>query len=271
MNTENKDNLAFYHISGNKNGPTLLFLHGFLGSKEEWSDIADYLRASCQILAVDLPGHGKSLFEDPLSYQMETCAAIIINLLRSLKLENVYLVGYSMGGRLALHLAIHHHEFFKQILLISTSPGIKEEQEKVTRIKNDSILARSLEQEDFNLFLERWYDAGLFSSLKIQPELLNQIMCNRKDNSPKHLARSLDHMGVGRQKPLWQQLSEIKIPLDVVVGTLDTKFVSIGKEMQSCNPSTINLHLIENAGHVVHLENKPAFYTLVKEWLTCEQ
>lgn len=262
-----QEKLGAYYRLGNPSSPAILFLHGFLGNKEEWSDIADHLKADYQILAIDLPGHGVSLFEDPASYEMQICSANIITLLHNLNLrDRVYLVGYSMGGRLALYLAINYPQVFKKVLLISASPGIEDQQEKEKRIAADFILARKLENQDFGLFLEKWYDAELFSSLKMQPDLLRQIICKRMHNSPKYLAMSLDYMGTGQQKSLWQDLSCIQIPLDIVVGSNDAKFVSIGEKMRLCNQANIRLHKVKNAGHVVHLESKSFFYEFLKQW-----
>jgi 2-succinyl-6-hydroxy-2,4-cyclohexadiene-1-carboxylate synthase len=235
--------------------PTTLFLHGFLGSKDEWS----FLPAMIPKLALDLPGHGEALFEDPACYTIPNCAARIIAQLREMNLRTVYLVGYSMGGRLALYLAVHYPQFFTKVLLISASPGIEDVQEREKRVKTDWLLARNLENQDFGLFLETWYNIDLFSYLKTNPERLQEVLQKRKHNSPKHLAMSLDHMGIGQQASLWQDLPHIRLPIDIVVGSHDAKFISIGEKMSMLNSSYIKLHKIEHAGHVVHLENTFSF------------
>jgi 2-succinyl-6-hydroxy-2,4-cyclohexadiene-1-carboxylate synthase len=254
-----------------KRVPTLLFLHGFLGCKEDWSAIVGRLQGAYQILTLDLPGHGEALFDDPSSYEMENCAASIIELLSKLAVKSVHLIGYSMGGRVALYLAVHYPEFFRKVLLISASPGIEDEQERRERIETDSALAEHLENDNFAIFLENWYSAKIFASLQEQPKLLETIISKRKNNSTKHLALSLRHMGTGQQSSLWQALTSLKVPIDLVVGALDPKFVSIAEKMLPYNPAQMRLHKIKNSGHAVHLENERALGELITTWSDCSE
>lgn len=258
--------LNSYILKGNPLGPTCLFLHGFLGSKKDWVNTVDDLQSDYQILLIDLPGHGEALFEDPLCYCIDIYAAKIATLVEELGLSTIYLVGYSMGGRVALYLLVHYPHLFQKILLISTSPGIKSAREREKRLKEDLALARALEVENFHLFLKNWYAQEIFSSLNHQKKLREELIFKRSFNSPKHLSMALQSLSIGRQQPLWQKLSETKVPLDIVVGELDPKFVAIGEQIQACCLD-IKLHKIQEAGHIVHLENPNDFDLCLEHWL----
>lgn len=249
-----------FHLleTGRPDKPAILFLHGFLGSAEDWLEIMEHLASEFHCLAIDLPGHGKTVITgETEAYQMPRVAEGIVHFLQTLGIENCFLVGYSMGGRLALYLALQHPEVFRKVLLESASPGLKTEVERTARRTHDEALAQEILQMDFSVFLQRWYNLPLFEMLKVHPKF-ERVLARRKENRPEGLAHSLRQMGTGVQPSLWEKLSDAKVPLRLVVGEHDGKFVSIGKEMTDlCN--TADLYIISNVGHTTHIENTSEF------------
>ncbi|NTW49143.1 MAG: 2-succinyl-6-hydroxy-2,4-cyclohexadiene-1-carboxylate synthase [Chlorobiales bacterium] len=243
---------------GKPDKPLILFLHGFLGSAEDWLDVMEPLASDFRCLAIDLPGHGKTIVTggDEV-YRMELVAEGIVHFLQTLGINTCYLVGYSMGGRLALYLALHYPEVFQKVLLESASPGLKTEAERTARRAHDEALAREILQTNFSVFLQRWYDLPLFKTLKAHLNF-DRVLERRKANSPEGLALSLRQMGTGVQPSLWEKLSGAEVPIRLVVGENDQKFVGIGNEMAGlCK--TAELSIIPDAGHTAHIENRNAF------------
>lgn len=248
----------FFRLSGPAGRPVILFLHGFLGSGEEWEEIIALLGDRFQCLTVDLPGHGRSASSDRRrSWSMENTAKAVIALLQRLGIRECFLAGYSMGGRLALYLTLAYPQYFAKAILESASPGLKTEPERRERIARDEQLARRLEAGDFREFLHGWYRQPLFQTL-VQHPRFEEIFQNRLQNDPRGLAKSLRDMGTGAQPSLWEQLPGNKIPLLLVVGEKDAKFRALAGEMaEHCR--AIRIETIAGCGHNVHVENAGAF------------
>ena len=255
-------NQIHFTIRGDKHQPVVLFLHGFLGSSEDFETIAPLLEQFC-CLSVDLPGHGKTQV-DAEHYTMPNTAALIVHLLDRLNISHCHLIGYSMGGRLALYLALQFPDRFPKVVLESASPGLKTEAERLARKRHDAKLADRLES-DFPAFLADWYEQPLFRSLKQYPNF-EQLIQQRLRNRPSELARSLRHLGTGEQPSLWNRLKVHQNPLLLLVGERDRKFVSINQEMaDGCKAA--QLKIIPNAGHNVHVEEPQIFARCVHKFL----
>lgn len=235
--------------------PTLVFLHGFLGSHQDFIPLATQLNQSklnqFDCLLVDLPGHGRSLDLPDRTYTLQGAAEAILDTLDRGNIERPVLYGYSMGGRLALYLALRWPDRFSAAFLESTSPGLATSLERSDRRQQDKRLAQSI-QTDFPEFLNNWYQADLFKSLKTHPSFL-QLLDRRHQNDPDELARSILNMGTGSQPSLWSELPQAQIPLHLIVGTADSKFCAINQKMQQLCP-TSQLHTIPNIGHNLHIE-----------------
>lgn len=255
-----------WQMSGHKGRPVILFLHGFLGNGQEWEEIVSYLAEDYRCLTVDLPGHGKSagLNRHP-DWGMENTAAALIALLNELAIKKCFVIGYSMGGRLALYLAFHYPRYFTKVILESASPGLITEEERRERIARDEQLAQRLETGDFREFLLEWYRQPLFQTLLQHPQF-EGIFRNRLQNDPRALAKSLREMSTGRQPSLWEELSSNKIPLLLIVGGKDAKFRSIAAEMADICPAA-RVKPIESCGHNVHFENPIEFAKGIKSFL----
>src|SRR5918994_3254865 len=151
-----------YEVSGDRLSPAVLFLHGFMGSSADWREIMAALWDRTFRIAVDLPGHGASLGLPPDSYTIEGATRAVIRTLEGLEVTRPVVAGYSMGGRLALYLALRYPERCAGLFLESASPGLEGASEREARGVADDSKARRLESGDLEAFLRDWYRQPLF-------------------------------------------------------------------------------------------------------------
>jgi 2-succinyl-6-hydroxy-2,4-cyclohexadiene-1-carboxylate synthase len=248
-----------YKTLGPSTQPPLLMLHGFLGCSQDLSAIAPATNHHC--LLPDLPGHGGSLA--PGDWAMGGVAAAVVSLLDGLGVDQTAIYGYSMGGRLALYLAVHWPDRFPKVILESASPGLETEVERQVRIGRDRQWIDLIEQ-DFPTFLTQWYAQPLFANLLKQPEF-RQIYKRRLGNDPKGVARSLAQMGLGQQPSLWEALPKLRSQVFLLVGEQDEKFVAINRRMEGLIPGA--KLTIAPAGHTVHMENPGAAIAVLRSGL----
>lgn len=252
--TRTKPCQLHYSLTGNNNNPVIILLHGFMGNGSDFIEVIPLLAKQFYCLTVDLPGHGKTQINGgDENYKMPNTARELIDLLDFLEINKCYLFGYSMGGRLALYLTVNFPWRFEKVILESASPGLKTEEERSRRISSDFKLANKLETTDFKEFLLNWYNFVLFNSLSQHPNF-EQMLQRRLQNNPFELAKSLRNMGTGNQPSLWEKLPEVKIPLLLLVGEMDKKFVAINSEMARLLPE-VKMEIIADSGHNIHLEN----------------
>ena len=272
-----------YRLDGESRNPVILFLHGFMGDRYEFQPIIATLSQQFYCVAIDLPAHGQtdltnqgtdqftyqdSCYSQNSYYTIDFTARLIVKFLELLNIERCFLVGYSMGGRVALYLAINFPKYFHKAVLESASAGLRTDLERSDRLARDRQLAdklENLEAGDFRLFLENWYQQKIFGNLRSHsnfPQLLEQ----RLQNSPIELAKSLRYLSTGRQPSLWEKLPEIEIPFLLLVGELDSKFVQINQQMaQLCEFS--QLEIIPNCAHNIHFENPNIFAEKIQTFL----
>ncbi len=203
------------------------------------------MHAEFTALCLDAAGHGNNVDG---CRSLPQCADDIAS-----AMQPGILVGYSMGARIALHVAVQHPETVSQLVLISGTPGLATQAERAARIHSDNELANRIEQIGTEAFIDEWLSLPIFSGLT---EETNQ-KSERLHNSPKGLADSLRHAGTGTQESHWEHLHRLTMPVHLVVGENDTKFVAIAKEMQSLLPDS-HLSVVQSVGHTVHLENSAA-------------
>ncbi|MDB9373788.1 2-succinyl-6-hydroxy-2,4-cyclohexadiene-1-carboxylate synthase [Nodularia sphaerocarpa] len=260
-----------YSLINNSNKPVILFLHGFMGNIHEFDEAIKILAEEFSFLTLDLPGHGKTqVLGGDEYYTMANTANALINLLDELKINQCFLVGYSMGGRLALYLTLHFPERFAKVILESASPGLATEIERLARIKNDAQiarkLARSITKSDFATFLQNWYNQPIFGAIKNHPNF-EIILESRLQNNPIELTKSLQFMGTGNQPSLWNKLNQNTTPLLLLTGEHDKKFIDINTEIaQKCQIA--QLKVINQAGHNIHLENTAEFVKNIRDFFT---
>ncbi|MEI6446018.1 MAG: 2-succinyl-6-hydroxy-2,4-cyclohexadiene-1-carboxylate synthase [Nostocales cyanobacterium ELA583] len=246
----------------------ILFLHGFMGNIHEFDETIKLLVDDFSCLTIDLPGHGKTQVLDDECYIMASTAAAIVQLLNKLNINQCYLIGYSMGGRLALYLTLHFPHRFIKVILESASPGLATETARLTRIKSDTQIARKLarmmDKDDFYDFLNHWYQQPIFGNIKNHPQYQSMIE-SRLANHPLNLVKSLQFMGTGFQPCLWELLTENTIPLLLLVGEKDKKFIDINITItEKCNFA--KLQIIHQVGHNIHLENTLAFVQNIRDF-----
>jgi len=253
-------------IGVDKTKPVLLFLHGFLGSRSEWTNLAGSFLDDYRCLLVDLPGHGESRSLDENDYTIQNCAQSLLQLLDKLEIEKANILGYSMGGRLALYLAVTFPSRCRRLILESSSPGLKTKIERDERAESDRELAANLEREGLEVFLKEWYDKPIFATLKERHGKLSGFFSQRRLSDPTGLAKSLRIMSTGKQPSLWGKLGEINLPLLLLAGEKDLKFSGIALSMADLCP-TAEVRIIANAGHNLHIEQPEQFVRIVRDFL----
>jgi 2-succinyl-6-hydroxy-2,4-cyclohexadiene-1-carboxylate synthase len=265
-----------YEAVGSPSNPPILFLHGFMGDLTEFHEAIARLSQQYYCLAIDLPGHGNTEVKGgDRCYEMAFTADGLVQFLEAINIQQCFLVGYSMGGRLALYLTLHFPKYFAKAILESASPGLKTESERVVRLESDRKLAQKLEASetsDLFSFLNTWYSQPLFASLKSHPNF-DLILTRRLSNTPLGLAKSLYGLGVGQQPSLWEELGNNQVPLLLLAGELDPKYVALNREMLDLSNSHPHqklacLEIVSNCGHNIHFENSDIFVKKVTGFLS---
>jgi 2-succinyl-6-hydroxy-2,4-cyclohexadiene-1-carboxylate synthase len=240
-------------------GPPLVMLHGFTGSRASWQPLLPVLAARFRTIVVDLPGHGTS---PPWHGDAVALAEALVTLAARLGAQRAHWIGYSLGGRIALHVALHHPDAVERLVLEGASPGIEDAGERAARRAADDALAVELERDGLEAFVERWTAQPLFATqARLDPACLVRERAIRLASSAAGLAASLRTLGVGRQASLWAELPGVGAPATLVVGAEDAKFRAIAVGMAARMP-VAHVAVVPSAGHAVHLE-RPAEFTAV--------
>lgn len=257
-------NDVHYYVETTGSGPPLLLLHGFTGSMVTWQPHIPAFAAHAQVISVDFLGHGRSVSPvDADRYQMAQVAADLLAILDELDVPCTGLLGYSMGGRLALYTAVHYPERISHLVLESASPGLAAAPERQARIIQDRALAEWIETHSLAAFVDKWEQLPLWASQsQLPPERRQMLRRQRLKNNPPGLAGSLRGMGSGAQPSLWTQLPLLTLPVLLLVGELDEKFVKINRLMAQLLLYP-KLEIVDGAGHMVHLERPERFQQLV--------
>ena len=238
----------------------LVLLHGFTGSASNWAEHSVWFQsAGLRVLTPDLPGHGANLSANSDDYTIEAAAAQIAGLLERRKTGPVHLLGYSMGGRLALYFALHYPAKVRSLILESASPGLSSAAERAARKASDDALAARIEREGIVAFVAFWESLSLWKSQENLPAAARLSLHEKRlQNDPNGLAESLRQMGTGVQPSLWEQLGELAMPVLLLAGAEDEKFVAIARQMVGAIPRAWPL-IVPGAGHTIHLEQPKHF------------
>jgi 2-succinyl-6-hydroxy-2,4-cyclohexadiene-1-carboxylate synthase len=258
-----------YHVDTWGTGFPLLLLHGFTGNSEGWKEFAPFWKDHSKTIALDIIGHGKSGSPPDIGqYQIEESAAVINSLLEKMGIGKIDVLGYSMGGRLALTFAVNYPEKVRKLILESASPGLRTEAERHERRIQDNKLSEKIRQEGIKNFIDYWENIPLFQSQKSLPEKIRtRIRCQRLANSIDGLANSLNGMGTGVQPSWWDELAHLEMPVLLITGNLDQKFCRIAEEMSKILPN-VKWKTAEDAGHAIHVEKPELFGTIVSGFLS---
>ncbi|MEM9514224.1 MAG: alpha/beta fold hydrolase [Actinomycetota bacterium] len=232
--------------------------HGFTQTARSWEVVAPalqrHLGASAELAAVDLPGHGTA---SDVRAELWGCADHLV----AHGGEAIY-IGYSMGGRVALHAALAHPTAVQGLVLIGATPGIDDEDERFARRAADRGLATRIEEIGVDAFIDEWLALPLFAGLSADAAMRD----DRRRNRAPDLASSLRLTGTGTQSPLWSRLADIDAPTLVIVGTNDEKFTAIGERMCAGLPAA-ELVMVDDAGHSAHLEQPARTAAAIGEWI----
>lgn len=244
----------------------LLLLHGFMGASADWRDIVRHFPNE-RCVCVDLPFHGESTqFPLDISAPFEATCAALADVLDALHIKKSAVLGYSMGGRVALYFALKYPERVHSLILESATAGCKSIEEQRLRVAADALWAQKLRRKPFPDFLAEWYAQPLWHSLHRSESLIRQVLNRPNDVSPEAFAQSLQWMGTGSMPKLWPHISSLSMPVLSLAGALDPKFCAIGREMAALN-TKIQLKIIPNAGHNVHLEAEKQYVQTVQRFL----
>ena len=245
----------------------LLALHGFTGSGADFEPLAPLLGR--EILAPDLPGHGgASALPGP--YTMERVTAALAELLVDGGPERPVLLGYSMGGRVALHFALRYPDRLAALVLIGANPGLADPGARAARRRADEALAERIEVEGIPAFLEYWSAIPLIATQARIPEPQRSAMRRRRlRNRARGLAASLRDMGTGAMLPIWEELPRLAAPTLLITGAEDVKYRGIAARMAALIPGARRA-LIPGAGHCAHLEQPALSCAAIDRFLSGE-
>ena len=242
--------------TGEQANGSIVFLHGFTHTGASWDQVIGLLPAGTRALAPDIRGHGSASEAQPVDL------VHVIDDLEAIAPERFALVGYSMGGRIALHAALSPalRERITRLILIGASPGIADRAQRAQRCADDERLAAELEHDTIEQFAQRWAQTPVLAG---QPaEVLAAVHADRLRSTAPGLAGALRGLGTGALASLWERLGEIDLPTALVAGERDRKFRAIAEQM-SARIGGAATALIPNAGHAAHLENPAAVAALI--------
>jgi 2-succinyl-6-hydroxy-2,4-cyclohexadiene-1-carboxylate synthase len=233
----------------------VVLVHGFTQTLSAWGPVAERLRGRWPVVGVDLPGHGGS-------GGVRVGFAEAAGLLGACGGAGAY-VGYSLGGRLCLRLALDRPDLVRALVLVGASPGIADPAARAERRAADEALAGAIERDGVEAFLDRWLAGPLFATLP--PELAGRA--GRLANTAEGLADALRRLGAGVQEPLWDRLAGLRPPTLLVAGALDARFAAVARQMAAAIGPAAQLALVAGAGHAAHLERPAEVAALVEEFL----
>ncbi len=251
---------------GSPQNPTLVFLHGFLGSRASWRPIAERLSHAYFCLLPDLPGHGENLWALDAPLNFEILNDWLFRLLDDFSAPKIHLAGYSLGGRAALNFACRYPQRILTLTLESSSPGLPGPAERALRLEQDSARAGAILREGLPAFLENWYAMPLFASLQNRPALLAALKKSAAQNDPRQMAKIIHDLSPGLQTPLWQELPGLTFPVLLLAGQKDEKYARLAPQMAARLPGA-TLKIIAGAGHNLHAEKPQAVLKALKNAL----
>ena len=235
----------------------LALVHGFTQTGASWDGIRTALRArGHDVVCPDAPGHGSKA---AVAADLETGAELL-----GVEVGRAAWIGYSMGGRLCLHLALARPDLVEGLVLVSTTAGIDDDAERGARRRADDAQADDIERLGVAAFVDRWLRGPLWATLPRDRAGVEHRLSNTVDG----LASSLRLAGTGTQIPLWGRLPEIETDVLVVTGGLDAKFDAVGERLARTIGPRASRRTVPNAGHAVPWEQPQAFVDLVDAWVT---
>jgi 2-succinyl-6-hydroxy-2,4-cyclohexadiene-1-carboxylate synthase len=262
----------WFETKGDRSNDPVVLLHGFSGTHRTWDPLCERLSKDHFLVLPDLPGHGRSgVSPSHVDVGLESTSDAVAEVMRlamgGAPPRKAALVGYSLGGRVALDLACRRQELLSSLVLEGTSPGIERDDEREERRGRDDALADEIERRGLEWFVDYWQETPLFATQKdLPPQVFQKIRRDRLSNSGRGLAMSLRTMGTGNMAPLWKPIESLRIPVLLVVGKRDRRYAETGGAMQRRIRGSV-IEEVERAGHCVHVERPEAFADLVRRFL----
>jgi 2-succinyl-6-hydroxy-2,4-cyclohexadiene-1-carboxylate synthase len=249
-----------YEVIGE--GTPVTLLHGFTQSGHSWQELISMMPDGWKWVVPDLRGHGETHVRPSAPHTMEACTADLEMLWDHLGITRTHLVGYSMGGRLALHAAAARPERILSLLTIGAHAGLKEAAREARR-RGDEALAARIEADGLEAFVTYWSNLALFAGLERRgPSFVAQVRAERMKNHVAGLAESLRGMGAGAMRPVWDELARLTWSCSFVAGQLDHGYVESARRLAASVPNG-RVVVVQRAGHAVHQERPEAFARLL--------
>jgi 2-succinyl-6-hydroxy-2,4-cyclohexadiene-1-carboxylate synthase len=249
-----------YEVIGE--GTPVTLLHGFTQSGRSWREVISKMPAGWQWILPDLRGHGGTRVRPGAPHTMDACTADLEILWDHLGIQRTHLAGYSLGGRLALHVAAARPERVMSLLTIGAHAGLDEDAREGRR-RGDEAMAQRIESDGLEAFVNYWTSLPLFAGLERRgPSFVAQVRAERMNNRVAGLAESLRGMGAGAMRPVWNELARVKCPCTFVAGQLDHGYVASARRLAGSVPSG-RVVVVQRAGHTVHQERPDAFARLL--------
>jgi len=256
------------HVAEAGSGTPVVLLHGFTGSAQAMAGLAGGLSDTHRTLSLDLVGHGRSAApRETVAYSMPACVGQLAAVFNELELRDAHLIGYSMGGRVALAFAVAHPARVASALLVGASAGIRDPQQRADRVRDDEALAERIERDGVEAFVDFWISQPfLVDAQRLGARGVAEARKMRLTNSAHGLAASLRGMGSGAQPPLHDALARVHSPICLVAGEEDLKFRALAAEMSQELPNA-RVEIVPEAGHSAHTDNPAAFLDLTRRFL----
>jgi 2-succinyl-6-hydroxy-2,4-cyclohexadiene-1-carboxylate synthase len=243
------------HVERLGSGPVVALVHGFTQTGRSWAVIAEDLADDHEVALVDAPGHGGSA---DVHADLVDGAALVAE-----AVGPALWVGYSMGARLCLHVAVHRPDVVRGLVLIGGTAGLEDPAERQERRARDLATSARIEEVGLERFLDEWLAQPLFDSLPAGAAGVE----DRRRNTVAGLRSSLERAGTGAQAPLWDRLGEIGVPVLAVAGARDERFAALAERIAASVGGHGEVALVPDAGHAAHLEQPAAFLALLRRWL----
>jgi len=250
------------HVDRRGRGPELVLAHGFTQTGRVWGGLDADLAADHTVLAVDLPGHGGS---GRVAADLTSGAALL-----GAAGGTADYLGYSMGARFCLHLALARPDLVRRLVLVSATAGIDDPAERAERRRADRAMAERLDptggarpEDTVAGFVARWVANPMFGPVPAEANRVEE----RVTNTATGLASSLRLAGTGTQVPLWDRLAELTVPVLVVTGARDAKFTDLGRRLVSSLGGPAAHVVIDDADHAPHLQHPGEVATAVRSFL----
>ena len=233
-------------------------IHGFTGSPDSWNDTQAVPGSQC----LRVLGHG----ELSIAQGKESFTDEVSRLSAELPTSGVHLVGYSLGARLALGIALKDPSRLRQLTLIGVHPGLENEHDRVSRKKSDQAWATLLRTEGIAAFVQAWQELPMWESQQELPVSKQDAQrAQRLQHDPLQLAHATQSLGTGSMPPMWHSLPSLSMPVQLIVGERDNKYLEIAKAMLATLPDG-HLEVISGAGHNPVLEAPIAIARLLAEF-----